>query len=281
VKSPIFSKEKRELPDTGTTSLSGIEETETVHQEEPGSSEMPTAPGPVIVEFPTVAREDSAISEAITPKAGDIAEPGQQPAAESTPQIPKSPQPSDGTGLQRQTWIAVTVIILVIFGIVVGAVFYPQYFATPGNEPIPIPTPTLQQTSVYQTPVQQTPVPTQVVIPPEGVWVRVVYAGNYHGWVGNPGSLQGVTGYGDQIYKIRDSDGNVQVQISKNDYSGNLLTVEIYRNGDLINRRTRSIPMGSIDLLIDTKTGNPPGSTSVVTNETNQTGSSGSRVMYF
>jgi len=99
--------------------------------------------------------------------------------------------------------------------------------------------------------------------------------------VGNPGSLQGVTGSGDQIYKIRESDGIVQVQVYKDDYSGNTLTVEIYRNGDLINRRTRSIPMSSIELLIDAKTGNPPGVTSVVTHETNQTGSSGDRVMYF
>ena len=123
--------------------------------------------------------------------------------------------------------------------------------------------------------------PTQVVIPPDGVWVRVVYAGNYYGWVGNPGSLQGVNGSGDQIYKIRESDGIVQVKIYKDDNSGNTLTVEIYRNSELITRQARSVPMSSIELLIDAKTGNPPGVTSVVTHETNQTGSSGDRVMYF
>jgi hypothetical protein len=277
VKSLIFPKEKRELPDTGTSSLPCIEETETAQQEEPGSPDMPTPPEPVVVESPTVSREDSELSGVITPEAGDITESGQQPVGEATPQIPKSPLPSDGTGSQRQTLFAVTAIILVILGIVGGAIFYPLYFATPpAKEPVPIPTPTLQQ-----TPVQQTPVPTQVVIPPAGVWVRVVYPGNYYGWLGNPGSLQGVTGSGDQIYKIRESDGIVHVQIHKDDYSGNTLTVEIYRNGELINRRTRSTPMSSIELLIDAKTGNPPGVTSVVTHETNQTGSNGDRVMYF
>ena len=277
LKSLISPKEKRELPATGTSSLPGIEETEAAQMEKPGSPDMPTPPEPVVVESPTVSREDSELSGAITPEAGNIAESGQQPVAEATPQIPKSPLPSDGTGSQRQTLIAVTAIILVILAIVGGAVFYPLYFATPpAKEPVPIPTPTLQQ-----TPVQQTPVPTQVVIPPAGVWVRVVYPGNYYGWVGNPGSLLGVTGSGDQIYKIHESDGIVQVQIHKDDYSGNTLTVEIYRNGDLINRRTRSTPMSSIELLIDAKTGNPPGVTSVVTHETNQTGSNGDRVMYF
>jgi hypothetical protein len=108
----------------------------------------------------------------------------------------------------------------------------------------------------------------------------VVYSGNYYGRVGNPGSLQGVKGSGDQIYKIK-SDGLVQLQISKNDNTGNPLMVEIYRNGELMTYQVRSAPRGSIELLVDAKTGNPPGITSVLTNETNQTGSSGERVMYF
>jgi hypothetical protein len=108
----------------------------------------------------------------------------------------------------------------------------------------------------------------------------VVYNGNYNGRVGNPGSLQGVKGSGDQIYKIK-SDGLVQLQIYKNDNTGNPLTVEIYRNGELMTHQVRSAPKGSIELLIDAKTGNPPGVSTVLTNETNQTGSGGERVMYF
>jgi hypothetical protein len=71
------------------------------------------------------------------------------------------------------------------------------------------------------------------------------------------------------------------VQIQKPDNSGDTLTVEIYRNGDVISLRNVSIPMGSIELLIDAKTGNPPGTTPVVTPSGNQTGSSGGRIMYF
>jgi hypothetical protein len=282
VKSLISSKEMRELPDPGTSSLPGIEESAAAQQKEPESLEMQPLPEPVVVESPTVSKEDSELSEAITIETGNIAEPGQHPAAEVAPQIPKSPLLSDGTGSQWQTLVAVTAIILVILGIVGGAVFYPLFFvAPPIKDPVSIPTPTIQQTPVQQTPVQQTPVPTQVVIPPDGVWVRVVYEGNYYGWVGNPRSLLGVNGSGDQIYKIHESDGLVQGKIFKDDNSGNTLTVEIYRNGKLITRQARSIPMSSIELLIDAKTGNPPGVTSVVTHEINQTGSSGGRVMYF
>jgi hypothetical protein len=93
--------------------------------------------------------------------------------------------------------------------------------------------------------------------------------------------MRGVTGSGDQIYKIPESDSIVQVQIHKEDNSGDTLTVEVYRDGDVMSHRTVSIPMGSIELLIDAKTGNPPGMIPVVTPSNNQTGSSGGRIMYF
>jgi hypothetical protein len=242
-----------------------------------------------------VVKEDSELSGTIPSKAVDIAEPGQEPSGQAIPQIPKSPPPTRGSGSQRQTLILVTTIILIIFGIGIGVVFYSHGYPSPVKEPVPLPTLYLQQTTFPQTPVQQTTpqqttlpqitvqiteAPTQVVIPPDGIWVRVVYTGNYYGRVGNPGSLQSVKGSGDQIYKIK-SDGLVQLQINKNDNTGNPLTVEIYRNGELMMHQVRSAPMGSIELLIDAKTGNPPGVSTVLTNETNQTGSSGERVMYF
>jgi len=99
--------------------------------------------------------------------------------------------------------------------------------------------------------------------------------------VGNTGSMRGVTGSGDQLYKIYESEGIVQVQIQKPDNSGDTLTVEIYRDGDVISLRNVSIPMGSIELLIDAKTGNPPRITPVVIPSGNQTGSNGGRIMYF
>jgi hypothetical protein len=299
VKSLIASQEMRELPDTDTSSAPISEETESAPQEKPGSPDLPLSPEPEGTKPTIVFNKDSELSGAIIPDSGNIAELEQRPAGEATPQIPKSPLPSGGTGLPRHRVIAVLAIILLTIGILGGAVFYPQYFTKPEKEPGPAPTLPLQQISLLQTPVQQIPVPTTVqptpvptpaqqipvpttvVIPPAGVWVRVNYSGNYYGWVGNPGSLQGVTGSGDQIYKVRDGDGVVQVQIYTDDNTGNTLTVEIYRNGELITRRTRSIPMSSIELLIDAKTGNPPGVTSVIANETNQTGSSGGRVMYF
>jgi hypothetical protein len=295
VKSLLSSEEKKELPDAGPSSEPPGEDKEAPQQEEPESPEPPTLPEPDVVETPIIVKEDSELSGMIPSKAVDIAEPGQEPSGQAMPQIPKSPPPTRGSGSQRQTLILVTTIILIIFGIGIGVVFYSHGYPSQGKEPVPLPTPSLQQTTLLQTPVQQTTpqqitlpqttvqiteAPIPVEIPMDGIWVRVVYNGNYNGRVGNPGSLQSVKGSGDQIYKIK-SDGLVQLQINKNDNTGNPLTVEIYRNGELMMHQVRSAPMGSIELLIDAKTGNPPRITSVLTNETNQTGSSGERVMYF
>jgi hypothetical protein len=103
------------------------------------------------------------------------------------------------------------------------------------------------------------------------VWVRVVYPRNYYGRLGNPGSLREVNGSGDRLYKMIENIRLVQVQMYKTDNSGDVLTVEIYRDGKVITHRTTSSPMGFIELLIDVKTGNPPGITPVITQSANQT----------
>jgi len=233
--------------------------------------DLSTSPGPLSVKSPAIPRQDSQLAEPVPHEAGKGDTSVQHRAPEATPYTPGSPPPSAGPNSQRQTYIAVAAIILIILGITGVMIFYPQNQTAPTAEPTPLPTPT----------IQQTPQPTPFIIPTTGVWVRVGYPRNYSGWVGNTGSIREVSGSGDQIYKIPVSEGIVQVQIHKADNSGDTLTVEVYRDGEVISHRTVSIPMGSIEILIDAKTGNPPGMTPVVTPSGNQTGSNGSRIMYF
>jgi len=260
-------------PETST-----INEKPVASQEDTVSPDLPDSPVPVTVESPAVSGQDSPRSEPVPPEAGKKKKSVQLPAPEATPLTPGLPPPSTGPGYRRQTFIAVAAIILIILGIAVVVVFYPQNSTAPVMEPMPLPTPTIQQNSL-PTPV--IPLSTPVIIPTTGVWARVDYPRTYYGLVGNTGSMRGVTGSGDQLYKIPESEGIIQVQIQKPDNSGDTLTVEIYRDGEVISRRSVSIPMGSIDLLIDAKTGTPPGMTSVVTPSGNQTGSSGGRIIYF
>ena len=135
--------------------------------------------------------------------------------------------------------------------------------------------------SVNTTPaVTPEPTPSPLLVPQQGLWVRINASGSYRGLVGNPDLLRSVTGSGDQVYKLVNSEGIVQVSVGKQDDSGNPLSVEIYKDGTLIISRTVTSPRGSIDLLIDPRTGLPPGLTVTPTPANNLSGSSG-RLEYY
>jgi hypothetical protein len=91
--------------------------------------------------------------------------------------------------------------------------------------------------------------------------VRVNSTAYYFGTAGNPGLMKQVSGTGDLFYKVLKNDRLVQVSVQKQDNSGALLAVAIYRDGTLIASRSVTSPMGSVDLLIDPLTARAPGLT--------------------
>ncbi len=242
------------------------------------SPDEPPQAEPVIPGSPSIHGQDFQITEPVPPEAGNGGASVQQPASETTPDAPGSSPPPAGPGSRRHALIAVAVVLLIVLGIAGIMVFYPQNQAAPIVEPALVPTPTLQLTP--QT-TQLTPQTTAVIIPPAGVWVRVNYTHAYTGWVGIPGSLREVSGSGDQFFKIPVGEDIVQAQFYKPDNSGDTITVEIYRDGKVIGNRTTSTPRSTVELMIDAKTGNPPGMTPVITPTGNQTGSGSGRIMYF
>lgn len=96
-------------------------------------------------------------------------------------------------------------------------------------------------------------------VPQTDVWVRVNSTAYYFGSAGNPEQMQPVSGTGDNFYKVLRSDRPVQVSVQKQDNSGAVLAVGIYRNGTLISTRSVTSPMGTVDLLIDPLTALAPG----------------------
>jgi len=78
-----------------------------------------------------------------------------------------------------------------------------------------------------------------------------------------------------------DGDGIAQVKIHKEDNTGDVLTVELYREGEVIDSRKVTTPLGSIEYMLDTKTSLPPGITPVATQTTNQTGFGSGQIVYF
>ena len=116
----------------------------------------------------------------------------------------------------------------------------------------PEPAPSLQpQTS--QAPV--TPISVLPAIPDTGVWVHVVYDGNFTGSVGTSGRMETVSGTGSGLYRIPAQNDIVEAAIQKSDGSGKALTVEIYNDGAVAGHDTTSAPGGTIDLHVSIKNG--------------------------
>lgn len=258
------------VPDTSTE-----EESPDVSREDTGFADLPLLPEQEGSGSPQNSFEkEPELSESTLLDIPEVQEPFHQMAAEGTTALPEIPRQAPDPGSGRRTFIAVTAILIIILAIAGAGVYYSASLP-------PQPVTTAPTTPVPSLTLQPTPVPTPVIIPANGIWVRVMYPGDFYGWLGSAGSLRAVNSSGEQIYKLPESAETIQVNMYKPDNSGKPLLIEVYREGKMINNRTISVPGGSIELLIDAKTGMPPGLSPAITPQVNQTGSGGGRIMYF
>jgi hypothetical protein len=88
-----------------------------------------------------------------------------------------------------------------------------------------------------------------------------MYNGTFVGSIGDPNSLQPISGTGDQMYSPQMNGDLIRVSVQKQDYYGETISVWIYINGAVAAQQSTRVPHGTIDLLIDTRTGYPPGVT--------------------
>jgi len=214
--------------------------------EETGSE--PVSPEKVIPTITEMTESIAPVGEA-EQKSGTLASRFHPPAAPSN----------------KSKTIAVTAIIIIFLALIGAGVIYstnlqgnsgipPEPVNTPTIPPVTttIPTPTVQQTVTPQATIIL-PTQPQVLIPPTGVWVRVIYPGNFNGTIGSAGKMRPVTGSVDQFYQVPTVDGIVQALIQKKDGSGNILTAEVYRNGTMVKNISITAPRGTIDLVVDLK----------------------------
>jgi hypothetical protein len=184
------------------------------------------------------------------------------------PLVPKRPRPEDPS--RNRTIIAASAIAILVIAIVCGLVFFapgliaqPIVHVPPPTTPVatslPTPVPTkLPPAAVTLQPAPTTgippvPTPVQRVVPQTGVWVQINYSGNFSGSVGTAGAMMEVAGSGEMYYQVPTVDGVVEATIQKLDNSGNVLTVEVYNNGNLIKSGTTRTPEGEVDIHADLK----------------------------
>jgi hypothetical protein len=99
-------------------------------------------------------------------------------------------------------------------------------------------------------------VTTEVTVPPEGVFVHVMYLGGWKGSYGILTDLKTLTSSGDRYFAVENATGIVEASFEKLDGSTRqTLGVEILRNGRILTSGNTTAGFGKIMLSVDTATG--------------------------
>ncbi|MCX6682615.1 MAG: hypothetical protein NTY71_06485 [Methanoregula sp.] len=189
----------------------------------------------------------------------------QMPLKERTPpgsSRPHTPSLAEAL-LDRIPLIAIPALLVIVVAVVGGAFTYVQIqHELSAGLTAPVPTITPQAIATPALAIRQTPAmqvispaasPPAVIIPRSGVWVRVQYNRTFIGSVGAKGVLKQVNATGDKFYQIAARDDIIDVSIAKQDGSTDLLAVEVYRDGTLVQRSKTSTPAGIVDLHVNLK----------------------------
>ena len=216
---------------------------------EPAAPETPSA-SPSQVLWPVLPSAESPVASTPESTAGE-------------PESP-SPPPVPGTAGKKPNYLAIVILIIALLPILAGLVIVANIMSGPSGGPVTtipvttlattIPTPPPQSTLTPVRTSTSTPAPTQVMIPPNGVWVRASYPGSYIGLIGTPGNQLEVSGTGDKFYPISTSDGIVAAALQKKDGSGDIIILEVYKNGVMLKRESTVTPKGIVEIQLDLKT---------------------------
>jgi hypothetical protein len=189
------------------------------------------------------------------------------------PPPPPAPVPEGG----KPNYRMITLIGIAIIAIIIGIVLLPGLTSSPSGAtgsnlttpvitmaatPSPATIPKTPVTPVITTTVK--PAQVTVLIPQNGVWVRVTYPGTYTGSIGMPNDLHASTDSGDRFYQISTTNGTVAVSLMKTDGSTDKLNVEIYKNGVLVKQASTIAPKGELEFQFDLKTVSSGGTNSTM-----------------
>ena len=167
----------------------------------------------------------------------------------------------------RTTLAYAGLLLIVVALAAAGAFLLSQQGQGPADAPVTVPVtklPPLTGTPAINLPqTTMTPLPLStrppVIVPQDGVWVRITSTSDYYGNIGNTGMMRQVSGSGDTIHPIFWPDHPVLVSVQKKDNTGAVLTATVYRNGTVIGTRSVNSPMGTVEILIDPVTARAPG----------------------
>ena len=228
--------------------------------EQKAEPSVPASPVPEPQNDPTPQVNWPVLSTSGSPMA-----PEKEPASTEPESPPPSPAPVPEAG--KPNYRTIVIIGIAIIALIIGIVLMSAFTTSPAggtgaNVTSPAittlatlpPTTIPKTTSTALVTTLVTPAPARVMIPQNGVWVRVTYPGTFTGLIGMPGDLHASTDSGDRFYQISTTNGTVSVSLQKTDGSSDKLAVEIYKNGVLVKQVSTIAPKGELDFQFDLKT---------------------------
>ena len=159
-------------------------------------------------------------------------------------------------------WLLVSTVAGIVIVVVIALLYFSGSITVPDEQLPAVMTPvktvstTLRQIPPTVIPAgttrMQTPVvtePTAIVVPTDGVYVRVDYIGSFNGTYGANGVLQTVRHSGTRLYPLSDASGTVFATFQKEDgTTKNALTVGIYKDGKLLQSDKSSAAFGKVEI---------------------------------
>ncbi|HII98919.1 MAG TPA: hypothetical protein HA272_06650 [Methanoregula sp.] len=264
--STIQPAQKRERPiDETIHSIEPLIEDSVPRKMDDAVLKKPKAPEPA-AEVPAAPEKEPEVNwPVITPSTEVPPTPkaeGELP--KELPESPLRPVPEPSSGRGKGIIIAALAVVVII---VIAAIFV---FANPlqmvnDNPPATVPAVTTAATMLPVTtavPAATTAVPAVTAIsttvpaplvPATGVWIRINYANEFSGTVGTPGAEREISDTGEKLYQISTSTGTVVASILKVDGSADLMTVELFKDGELVIRKTTSAPKGLVEIQTSLK----------------------------
>jgi len=219
---------------------------------EPSAPESPQDSTPKVI-WPVLSNAESPVA----------------PAKEPAPAEPESPPPLSNPApeVNKPNYRAIGILVVAIIAIIIGIVLLANFTSGPSGVPqenttiikittlaTPLPTSKPQTPGTPLVTTLVTPAPTQLMIPPTGVWVRVSYPGTFTGSIGTPGDQREVTDSGDRFYQISTTNGTVAAFLQKKDGSADKIVLEVYKNGVMVKQDSTVAPKGIVEIQFDLRT---------------------------
>jgi hypothetical protein len=165
-------------------------------------------------------------------------------------------------------WLLVSTIVGIVIVVVMALLYFSGSITVPDESSPAALTPaktvstTLQQITPAVTVIPsgttrtQTPVmtePTTIIVPPDGVYVRVDYIGSFNGTYGTNGVQQrAASTSGLRWYLLSNASGTVFATFQKEDgTTKHALTVGIYKDGKLLQSDKSSGAFGKVEISVD------------------------------